>query len=353
MVQNNNKTAILLVLVILGGLGVRFYGLGESLRTIEAKELADLKAEGVKGNLTEILKEYDGKATLALLMSDGNLKWSETQSVNLPVFTVPLGSPGEYKDLLIKTVKAPSLAFREREVVIDATIKSYGYTGLTIPVLLKEGNQDILLEVKSCTLVGERVAMFPDAVTERGARHLRELAKISEKGIRTILLFVVHWPFAKVFMPDFHTDLSFSQTLLCVRNRVKVIAVAVRWNQDLSLSSDKNLSKGETKPCKPEKFISASLTGSGSQGGQGRQPLRPHGRGRDIQERAQGHGSLSMCKTATATRCLTQPFSFCVPRSMSLCKPTLEETLSAMTWHPGPVKLNRRSAAIWEPPFGT
>jgi len=104
--------------------------------------------------------------------------------------------------------------------------------------LLEEGNKTILLEVKSCTLVGERVAMFPDAVTERGARHLRELAEISEEGVRAVFLFIVHWPFARIFMPDFHTDLNFSQTLLRVRDRVEVIPVSVHWKQDLSLSPD-------------------------------------------------------------------------------------------------------------------
>jgi sugar fermentation stimulation protein A len=102
--------------------------------------------------------------------------------------------------------------------------------------LLEERNKDILLEVKSCTLVGGRIAMFPDAVTERGARHLRELAEISEEGVRAIFLFIVHWPFARIFMPDFHTDLNFSQTLLRVRDRVEVIPVSVHWDQDLSLS---------------------------------------------------------------------------------------------------------------------
>jgi sugar fermentation stimulation protein A len=102
--------------------------------------------------------------------------------------------------------------------------------------LLEERNKDILLEVKSCTLVGRRTAMFPDAVTERGARHLRELAEISEEGVRAVFLLIVHWPFARIFMPDFHTDLNFSQTLLRVRERVEVIPVSVRWNQDLSLS---------------------------------------------------------------------------------------------------------------------
>lgn len=102
--------------------------------------------------------------------------------------------------------------------------------------LLEERGKDVLLEVKSCTLVGKRVAMFPDAVTERGARHLRELAKISEGGVRTVVLFIVHWPFAEAFMPDYHTDLNFSRTFLTIRDKVKVIPVAVRWGQDLSLS---------------------------------------------------------------------------------------------------------------------
>ncbi len=103
--------------------------------------------------------------------------------------------------------------------------------------LLKEGDRDILLEVKSCTLVGKKVAMFPDAVTERGARHLRELAKMAEGGVRAVVLFIVHWPFAKVFMPDYHTDLDFSRTFLEIRGRVEVIPVSVRWDKDLSLST--------------------------------------------------------------------------------------------------------------------
>jgi sugar fermentation stimulation protein A len=107
--------------------------------------------------------------------------------------------------------------------------------------LLKEGDRDILLEVKSCTLVGKNVAMFPDAVTERGARHLKELAEHSEEGMGAAVLFVIHWPFARVFMPDYHTDLHFSQTLLSVRNRVKIIPLAVTWNHDLSFSPDVTL----------------------------------------------------------------------------------------------------------------
>ena len=101
--------------------------------------------------------------------------------------------------------------------------------------LLKKGDQQLVLEVKSCTLFSHRAAMFPDAVTARGKKHLEELARLSSDRTRSAVLFVIHWPKAKVFMPDFHTDLEFSRTLLAVRDRVTFIPAAVRWRNDLSI----------------------------------------------------------------------------------------------------------------------
>jgi sugar fermentation stimulation protein A len=131
---------------------------------------------------------------------------------------------------LLERKKIPGL---EEARIVKAEVRA---ESSRFDFLLEEKGKKVLLEVKSCTLVGERIAMFPDAVTERGARHLRELAKISEGGVRTVFLLIVHWPFAKAFLPDYHTDLNFSQTLLHVRDRVEVIPVSVRWGRDLSLS---------------------------------------------------------------------------------------------------------------------
>jgi sugar fermentation stimulation protein A len=107
--------------------------------------------------------------------------------------------------------------------------------------LLKDGKGEILLEVKSCTLFGKSVAMFPDAVTARGARHLQELAALSGSGARAAILFVVHWPLAEVFMPDYHTDLHFARTFLAVRESVGAFPVAVRWQQGLSIADEATL----------------------------------------------------------------------------------------------------------------
>jgi sugar fermentation stimulation protein A len=101
--------------------------------------------------------------------------------------------------------------------------------------LLRDPKGDLLLEVKSCTLFGNGVAMFPDAVTERGRRHLEELAALSRQGRRCAVLFVVHTPRVSSFQPDYHTDLAFAQTLVAVRRDVRIIAASVRWNADLTL----------------------------------------------------------------------------------------------------------------------
>lgn len=102
--------------------------------------------------------------------------------------------------------------------------------------LLESKGKDLYLEVKSCTLFGNGIAMFPDAVTARGKRHLLDLAAISRQGIRSAVLFLVHYPDVQWFMPDYHTDLAFSLALLEVREEVQLIPAAVGWNEDLTLN---------------------------------------------------------------------------------------------------------------------
>lgn len=104
--------------------------------------------------------------------------------------------------------------------------------------LLEHDGAPVLLEVKSCTQFGRRVAMFPDAVTARGARHVRELAELARGGTRTAVLFVVQWPEATIFVPDYHTDLDFAAALLEARAHVQVIALGVGWAPDLALEPE-------------------------------------------------------------------------------------------------------------------
>lgn len=101
--------------------------------------------------------------------------------------------------------------------------------------LLRHKGKDVVLEVKSCTLFSGTTAMFPDALTVRGRKHLKELSSITGGQTKSAVLFIVHSPHVQYFMPEFHTDLEFSKTLLSVSSNVMVKAVSVHWRKDLSL----------------------------------------------------------------------------------------------------------------------
>ena len=83
----------------------------------------------------------------------------------------------------------------------------------------------IPLEVKGCTLVRNGVALFPDAPTERGARHIEEIIK--HKGVILFLIFRN----ANKFAPNWDTDPKFSQKLSDARIRgIPIIAVHVSFD---------------------------------------------------------------------------------------------------------------------------
>jgi len=73
---------------------------------------------------------------------------------------------------------------------------------------------DCYLEVKGVTLVDNEVALFPDAPTTRGTRHLNELMRIQQKGAKAVVLFLVMREDPKFFTANEKTDPTFSQTLL-------------------------------------------------------------------------------------------------------------------------------------------
>ncbi|AEF81861.1 SfsA [Leadbettera azotonutricia ZAS-9] len=70
-----------------------------------------------------------------------------------------------------------------------------------------------LVEVKACSLVEHRVAMFPDAPSGRALKHLEELARLNEEGYFCHVLFVITQGSPKIFIPNLHTDPQFAAAL--------------------------------------------------------------------------------------------------------------------------------------------
>lgn len=103
-----------------------------------------------------------------------------------------------------------------------------------------EGDRGIaFIEVKSCTLVENGHARFPDAPTMRGARHVRSLARALSEAVaeRAAIVFVIQRPDALLFSPNDPTDPDFANALReAYRAGVEVYALSCRLeNYELRL----------------------------------------------------------------------------------------------------------------------
>ena len=83
-----------------------------------------------------------------------------------------------------------------------------------IDVLLKSNDGDeCYIEVKNCTLVRDGVASFPDAVTERGLKHLKELQDVVSRGRRGVIFFLIQRMDAELFRPAKDIDPAYADEL--------------------------------------------------------------------------------------------------------------------------------------------
>jgi len=81
------------------------------------------------------------------------------------------------------------------------------------------------VEVKGVTLEKDGVAMFPDAPTARGTKHVWELAKAVSEGYKGIILFIIQLEGCRYFTPNSETDPSFTDTLVqASKQGVRILA---------------------------------------------------------------------------------------------------------------------------------
>ena len=106
------------------------------------------------------------------------------------------------------------------ELSVYDVVKSeipYGKEQSRIDFLLQDNSgefPDCYLEVKNVTLdEGNGLAMFPDSVTARGTKHLRELIFMAEKGFRSMLFFCVQLSDAKSFSIASNLDPVYAGTV--------------------------------------------------------------------------------------------------------------------------------------------
>lgn len=89
----------------------------------------------------------------------------------------------------------------------------------------EKGDESGFIEVKGVTLEKNGVALFPDAPTLRGTKHMLELAKAVQKGYSGIILFVVQMKGCYSFTPNIEMDKTFTEALLkAAQQGVQILA---------------------------------------------------------------------------------------------------------------------------------
>jgi len=96
------------------------------------------------------------------------------------------------------------------------------YGGSRFDFYIEAANRKIFIEVKGVTLEKDGIALFPDAPTERGVKHLNELAQSITDGYEAHVVFVIQMNDILYFTPNYETHSEFGMAL------VKAVAAGVK-----------------------------------------------------------------------------------------------------------------------------
>ena len=95
----------------------------------------------------------------------------------------------------------------------DVIVPEYSYGDSRIDFYLERGMEKTLMEVKGCTLEIDGIGYFPDAPTDRGVKHLRELANAVKNGYRTVIAFAIQMDGIMEVRPNIQTHPEFGSAM--------------------------------------------------------------------------------------------------------------------------------------------
>lgn len=124
---------------------LRFYLFSGSTSLTSEDAMGNWKAQGnatsIGHAISEIGNELSGKLSSMVLLSDGRdngvLQPAHiARKLNVPIFSVGVGSPEKIKDILISDLRAGDFAFKNTPINVRLMLKGYGFAGKKIPVRL-------------------------------------------------------------------------------------------------------------------------------------------------------------------------------------------------------------------------
>ncbi len=121
----------------------------------------------------------------------------------------------------------------------DYVKPEYTYGKSRFDFYMEKEDEKFLMEVKGCTLEIDGTGYFPDAPTERGVKHLRELAVAAGKGYRCYVAFVIQMEGVKEVLPYTVTHPEFGVALQEARDAgVEVLYLQCKVEPDMLMIRD-------------------------------------------------------------------------------------------------------------------
>lgn len=185
--------------------------------------------------------EIDGKTEVCHVKNTGRCK--ELLQVGADVFVQKSDNPlrktsydliSVYKNgmLINMDSQAPNKVFyewaRESGYFGEITLikPECKYKNSRFDFYIEADGRKIFVEVKGVTLENDGVVSFPDAPTERGVKHLKELVEAKENGFEAYVFFIVQMENCIYFTPNRLNHPQFADALLDAKNSgVNIIAV--------------------------------------------------------------------------------------------------------------------------------
>ena len=115
----------------------------------------------------------------------------------------------------------------------DVVRPEYRYGDSRIDFYMEKDDRKYLMEVKGCTLERDGIGYFPDAPTERGVKHLHELAKAGSEGYQAYLAFAIQMEGVTKVLPNVDTHPEFGEALEAAEAAgVQVLYLPCRVEED-------------------------------------------------------------------------------------------------------------------------
>ncbi len=143
--------------------------------------------------------------------------------------TILINADSQIPNLCVEEFLYRSELFSDKAIIR----REVTYGSSRFDICVKDKNKTAFIEVKGVTLERNGIAMFPDAPTLRGVKHINELIKAKSEGYDAYIFFVIQMTGITAFTPNSETHPEFSEALKkAYEAGVKILAFECRVTPD-------------------------------------------------------------------------------------------------------------------------